>query len=104
MHDRDFWNSLSQLSDILYEIFQKIRFPEEDELPLLKKYVKHLWYSLHNIDDIMTWNKNSVGFIESNLEWFTPHLEFVDYLDIPEDDNGESEYIPMFEEAEILRR
>lgn len=104
MYDNDFTHSLLQLADMLYEIFKETRFPEEDELPLLEQYIKHLWYSIHNINHIMTWNKNSVGFTESVFELFTPHLEFVDYLDIPDWNNDHDVYIPMFENAEILRR
>lgn len=38
MHDNDFWLSLEYLSKMLYDIFiSERRFPEEDELPLLKK-------------------------------------------------------------------
>lgn len=43
MHDNDFWLSLVYLSKMLYEIFvSERRFPEEDELPLLKKYIQPL--------------------------------------------------------------
>lgn len=105
MHDNDFWYSLTLLADILYRIFiEEGRFPEEDELPLLKKYIQPLWFSIDNISSIMRWNKNSVGFSENPERIFEPTLEFVDYLDIPDWDNGESIYIPMFENAEIIRR
>lgn len=105
MHDNDFCASLSLVANTLYEIFIKEgRFPEEDELPLLKKYMQPLLFSLHNLRSIMCWNKNSVVFTESIEKIFKPTLEFVDYLDIPEDDDCESVYIPMFENAEIIRR
>lgn len=105
MHDNDFWLSLEYLSKMLYDIFiSERRFQEEDELPLLKKYIQPLWFSLHNLNSIMRWNNNCVGFIETIEETFVPILEFVDYLDIPDWDNGESVYIPMFENAEIIRR
>lgn len=105
MHDNDFWLSLEYLSKMLYEIFIfERRFPEEDELTLLKKYIQPLWFSLHNLDSIMNWNKNSVGFKETIEKYFEPTLEFVDYLDIPDWDNSESVYIPMFENAEIITR
>lgn len=80
------------------------RFPEEDELPLLKKYIKSLWFSIHNIDDILCWNKNLIGFKETIEKYFEPTLKFMDYFDIPEWDNNESIYIPMFENAEIIKR
>lgn len=105
MHDNNFWLSLTLLADTLYIIFiEDGRFPEEDELPLLKKYIQSLWFSLHNLDAVMCWNKNSVGFKETIEKHFEPTLEFVDYLDIPDWDNDESVYIPMFENAEIIRR
>ena len=105
MHDNDFTQSLIQLANMLYEIFLfEGRFPEKDELPLLKNYVKHLWFSLHNISSIMRWNKNSVGLRESPESLFNPQLEFVDYIDIQDWDNDESVYIPMFKNAEIIRK
>ena len=105
MHDNDFTGSLIILANILYEIFiGEGRFPEEDQLPTLKKYIQALWFSLHNISSIMRWNKNSVDFKETIEKHFEPTLEFVDYLDIPNWDNDESVYIPMFENAEIIRR
>lgn len=105
MHDNDFSYSLSLLADTLYKIFiEEGRFPEEDELPLLKKYAQPLWFSLDNLNAVMCWNKNSVEFKETIEEYFEPTLEFVDYVDIPDWDNDESVYIPMFEGAEIIRR
>ncbi len=105
MYDNDFSQSLEQLSRMLYEMFLfEGRFPEEDELQLLEKYIQPLWFSIHNISKIMRWNKNGVRFMQTSEILFTPTLEFVDYLDIPDWDNGESVYIPMFEDAEIIRR
>lgn len=105
MHDNDFWYSLSLLTDMLYMIFVfEGRFPGEDELPLLKKYIQPLWFSIDNISSVMRWNKNSVGFEETIEKHFEPTLQFVDYLDIPDWDNDESVYIPMFKNAEIIRR
>ena len=63
MHDNDFVGSLKYMANILYDIFQyENRFPEEDEFPLIEKYVKELWFSVYNICSIMRWNKNSVWF------------------------------------------
>lgn len=105
MHDNDFWYSLTQLADILYKMFIiNGRFPEEDELPLLKKYIQSLLFSIHNINSILCWNKNSVGFKETIEKHFEPTLKFVNYLDIPDWDNDESIYVPMFEDAEIIRK
>lgn len=105
MYDNDFINSLSLLADMLYTIFKnEERFPEEDELPLLEKYIRSLWFSLHNINHIMSRNKTVVGFSETMEKYFAPTLEFVDYLDIPNWDDNQSAYIPMFENGEIIIR
>lgn len=105
MHDNDFTGSLKYVADILYKIFQYAgRYPEENELPLLATYIQNLWFSIHNINAIMYWNKNSVGFNESNFSLFRPSLKFVDFLDIPEWDDYESVYIPMFDNSAILIR
>ena len=107
MYDNDFINSLSLLADMLYAIFiLEGRFPEEDELTLLKKYIQPLWFSIHNINSIMSRNKTVVGFTETLEKYFEPTLEFVDYLDIPGWDDNQSVYIPMFktEDAVIIIR
>ena len=105
MYDNDFINSLSLLADTLYAIFIfEGRFPEEDELILLKKYIKPLLFSIHNINSMISRNKTVVGFTETLEQYFEPILEFVDYIDIPNWDDNQSVYIPMFEDAEIIRR
>ena len=105
MHDNDFITSLSLLADILYNIFiNEERFPEEDELILLKKYIQPLWFSIHNINSMINRNKTVVGFNETMEKYFEPTLEFVDYIDIPNWDDSQSVYIPMFENAEIIIR
>ena len=90
IHDNDFTNSLEQVAHTLNGIFSITgRYPEEDELPLLKKYIESLWFSIDNIWQIMRWNKNSVGFSENPEKIFKPVLEFVEYEDIPDwDDNS----------------
>lgn len=105
IHDNDFINSLEHVANTLNAVFiSEGRYPEEDELPLLKKYVQSLWFSIDSISDILRWNKTSVKFKENSEKIYEPELKFVDYLDIPEWDNYESVYIPMFDNAEILIR
>lgn len=104
IHDNDFTNSLEQVAHTLNGIFSITgRYPEEDELPLLKKYIESLWFSIDNIWQIMRWNKNSVGFSENPEKIFKPVLEFVEYEDIPDWDDNSSVYIPMFNTNILLR-
>jgi hypothetical protein len=104
IHDNDFTNSLEQVAHTLNGIFSITgRYPEEDELPLLKKYIESLWFSIDNIWQIMRWNKNSVGFSENPEKIFKPVLEFVEYEDIPDWDDNSSVYIPMFNTNILVR-
>lgn len=104
IHDNDFTNSLEQVAHTLNRIFSTIgKYPEEDELPLLKEYIESLWFSIDNIWQIMRWNKNSVGFSENPKGILKPVLEFVEYEDIPDWDDNSSVYIPMFNTNILLR-
>ena len=101
IHDNDFSLSLRWIGELLYEIFwAEDNYPTEDKLPVLKEYVKRLWHSTYMIQDCMRW------FPAGNVDegYFEPDLEFVDFADIPDWDNGESIYIPMFDDAKILVR
>ncbi len=95
VHDNDFTTDLIDVAEILYKIFQnKGRYPKEDELDLLKEYVEHLWYAIHNIRSIMSRNESCVGFTHSDIGLFEHKLEFVYCQDIPDDDDYKSIYIP----------
>lgn len=101
IHDNDFSMSLEWIGELLYEIFYtEDNYPTEEQLPMLKEHIKYLWHRTYMIQDLMRWN--SVGDDDAN--YFNPHLEFVDYADIPDWDNRESIYIPMFDDAKILIR
>lgn len=101
IHDNDFRTSLRMISELLYETFQlENKYPTEEDFPVLKECIQHLWFGEHMASNLMRWGKhNTIDII-----YFKPHLEFVDYLDIPDWDNAESVYIPMFDDAEILIR
>ena len=101
IHDNDFRLSLEWIGELLYEIFwTEDNYPTEERLPMLKEYIKHLWHSTYVIHDFMRWYP--AGNV--NEDYFKPYLEFVDFADIPDWDNGESIYIPMFDDAKILIR
>ena len=101
IHDNDFSLSLEWIGELLYEIFwAEDNYPTEEKLPMLKEHIKRLWHSTYVIQDFMRFYP--AGDVEEN--YFNPHLEFVDFADIPDWDNHESIYIPMFDDAKILMR
>lgn len=101
IHDNDFATVLSLVCDMLYSIFfSEDRYPTDDDLPELKEYVKNLLHNAYQTLDMMRWSR--AGFVRP--EYFSPHMEFVNEEDIPDWDNAESYYIPMFDGGEILWR
>lgn len=101
IHDNDFRHSLSMIGELLYEVFcMEGIFPTEEQFPMLKECIKHLWYGANATKDLIRWGEPT----GCGADYFKPHLEFIDYLDIPDWDNRESIYIPMFDGAEVLMR
>lgn len=101
IHDNDFTTSLEMISELLYETFQiEGRYPTEKDFPVLKECIKHLWFGELMASILMRWGKHAT----IDINCFEPHLEFVDYFDIPDWDNAESVYIPMFDGAKVLMR
>ena len=99
--DNDFSFSLEMVSKILYETFQRVgKYPTEKDFPMLKEGIKHLWFGEYMVSHLMYRGSDTI----IGIEYFEPHLKFVDYWDIPDWDNAESVYIPMFDGAEILER
>lgn len=104
IHDNDFMNELEIVGEILSKLFWAAdRYPEEEELDHLKTYIQTLLFSIVNTNNIMP---HSVHWehVENKMELFKPELELVHYLDIPEWNNRENIYIPMFDYGRILIR
>ena len=101
IHDRDFTDSLQMIGELLYEIFQyNDNYPTEENFSILKESIKHLWLGTNMVNNLMCWGETS----DIDINYFEPDLEFVDYFNIPDWDNGESIYIPMFDDTKILCR
>lgn len=113
IHDNDFRHSLGLIGDLLYDIFRsEDSYPTEEELPALREYIKRLWHSAYSVKTLI---RNALmkrvfpDYVDENTscvdeDYFSPHLELVYYADIPDWDNYESIYIPMFDNGEILMR
>lgn len=101
IHDNDFTSSLLLVGELLHEVFQKEeRYPSEEDFPVLKGIIRHLWFGADVAEDLMRWGEP----LNKDVGFFDPKLEFVESEDIPEWDNKESVYIPMFDDGDVLRR
>ena len=101
MHDNDFCCSLEFVGELLQQIFMfEVEYPTEKDFPTMKEMIKHIWYGVDNIQGMLRWNERHW---QNGLNVFDPHLEFVNFKDIPDWDNSESIYIPMFDGQIIIR-
>lgn len=100
VHDNDFTNSLLLVGDFLKQAFKhEDKYPIEQDFNVLKEAINHIWYGIHGIMNQLRSGK----CILYGIDYLKPDLEFVDFEDIPDWDNSESIYIPMFD-GEILLR
>lgn len=100
LHDNDFEFELSFVAKLLYDIFEFYDYPTEDDLSRLQRSIRTLIYQVYDISHLIL-EQNGTDW---SFELPYPTLEFVNYLDIPNWDNYESVYIPMFDDAEIIVR
>ena len=98
IHDNDFWCTIQFVAELLKRMIDycNLKITKED-LPEIREYINGLLYSICNIEHYML-NKELPSY-----EWFDPDLKIVNYLDIPEWENFECAYIPLFK-GEVLYR
>ena len=101
IHDNDFTHTLDQVCELLYDSFQfEGKFPTEEDFPQLKTAIQHLWYGADIVKNLMRWGYPG----QDCFKYLYPNLEIVEEKDIPEWDNDEIIYIPLFENGQIKRR
>lgn len=99
IHDNDFISDLQIVGETLKNIFDfEDKYPTEDDLPKIKEYISNLCWSIHNLDNFYRWKDTSVDFSETPMKIFDVDLAIVDYTDIPDWNNSEDVYIPLFAE------
>ena len=91
IHDNDFWCTIMFVAELLNHMidFCDMTITEED-LPEIKEYINGLLYSTCNIEHYM------LNRVMPSYDSFDPDLKIVNYLDIPECENFECAYIPLF--------
>lgn len=105
IYDNDFWYELERACANLYDMFQlEEYYPTEKDFPALKHILSHMVYSFYQATKLIRHREFSTEQKEQNLEYFTPNLKFIEFENIPNWDNSESFYIPMFDDANVLLR
>lgn len=95
LRDSDFIYDLQMVGQCLMDVgyFELCEIKEED-LSELSKYIKHMLYGFHNAVYIM----EHYPYMDDIKIFDDLKLKIVNYSDIPYEDNGESVYIPLFED------
>ena len=103
--DNDFTTFAEALAKALSAMFYLYDYPKtEADLELLKVPVARLWAALDIVNDVMKkvedpkWPSEPSNF-DSIFYYMKGRisLKFVDFADLPDDDNHESICIPLFE-------
>lgn len=100
IHDNDYTVLYRILGDTIYNLFYWCeKFPTEKDLPHIKEYIAHLWWSIANMKGYLCRHD---GYFETPLKCFEDlDISIVD--DIPEWCNGEEIFIPLTYTDVVLR-
>ena len=94
IHDNDFGDVIELVADMLYDMFYFLDTTSDDivnNLPQIKNCVKEMLYEIHRMFNLFGHGSPVAK------DYFEPDLKIVEYMDIPEWDNGESAFVPLFE-------
>lgn len=101
IHDNDFMNYAENIMESIAFMFKFFDFYPKDEQDLerLKSGIAHMWNSYYLIDNACRGTSvvNRLDMFMKNID-----LKIVDFTDIPDWDNYETMYIPLFKDAENL--
>ena len=104
IHDNDFTSYWEELGNAILGIikfecddFEK-KTVEEADLLTIRPYIANIWYGIDALSHHFRWKPNNQQTDRDRKAWFDNGLELsiVDYLDIPDWDNSESIYIPLY--------
>ena len=104
LSDNDFMTYHKSLEAAIKEHIELVGYPKEEDLESLREPIAYLWTGLH-----LLWRaldhfpsdspQNLLYYFKERIR-----LKIVDFLEIPNDDNHESIFIPLFEGAESFTR
>lgn len=104
IHDRDFSDELRSAVEIVHDYFWMYeKYPTEKDFPYLGQCIKNLINDAYCVRAFACEYDNLPNFNEKN-SYFLPALSIVKEKDIPNWENGECYYIPLFDDKDILKR
>ena len=104
IHDRDFNDELRSAVEILHGYFWMYeKYPTEKDFPYLRQYIKNLINDAYCVRLFVSSYESFPNLDEKNL-YFLPTLSIVKEENIPDWENGECYYIPLFDDDNILKR
>ena len=106
VNDSKYTKCYRAIGEALLEAFRMTdgKYPNQDDLEILKPFVCRLWSAIENISNYNSWTNASIdkrwvvdSFFENNLVMDIVELSF-----IPESENLDSIYIPLFDESDEI--
>ena len=104
IHDNDYWYIIERVSESLSEFFYFLDITPnilKNKLLQLKIYIQDMLYTTYTMCFLLKGRDKDEEL--TSRDYFEPDLEIVDYLDIPNWDNGENAFIPLFD-ADVIYR
>lgn len=107
IYDNDFMDELEGAAWILWQSFSGYeKFPTEKDFPYLEKCIRNIMSASYCVKTLSRGDKNLPN-TEVYNKYFIPQLSIVKREDIPDWENYECIYVPLFpdgDERDILKR
>lgn len=102
--DNDFMDELEDVANILHNTFYSYdKYPTEKDFPYLEKCIRNLMSNSYCIKAFAR-GDDKLPDTEVYDKYFIPTLSIVEETDIPDWENYECIYIPLFDDGEIIKR
>lgn len=104
LHDNDFITELRLMAECIISLpiidLTKINeSASSEDMDKIALSIQYLLCGIYNGNLAFGYTNNYIA-----LERFKPDMKIVDFFDIPEDDNRQSVYIPLFGDKEYIVR
>ena len=112
LHDNDFTSYWLELGEAIQGIIRfecnnfETKSVEGKDIEAIKPYIAKLWWAINSLSGHFRWKGSPIDQKPTKMDVFDGvDVEIIDYVNIPEWDNAESIYIPLFKETtEIICR
>ena len=104
VHDNDFITELRLTAECIVSLpiidLSKVSSSSSEDMDKIALSIQHILFGVYTgLGVFDKYHNNNTG-----VEKFKPDIKVIDFFDIPDDDNRQSVYIPLFNNKEYLVR